>query len=342
MRALVVVPGGRAEVVERDDPLADPGHVVIAVHSCGICGSDVHVVEAGVARHGQVLGHEFAGTVVEVGRDAGDWRVDQAVAVNPLCGCGSCRPCREGLPLRCTELPNLGLTAPGGFAEYVAVPQAQLFALPEGVETELGAHAEPLAVALHAVGLAQPAPEGDALVFGVGPIGLNVIVALRAAGAGRIVAVGRSPGRRAAAAALGADVVLDSRETDVAEYAREAGVVFSQVYECSGAPDAVPLCAPALAYRGAIVQVAFSSAPAAIDTRLFVGGNLRYVGSCAFGAGEYRRAVELVASGAIDFEPLVSERVPLAAAPDALQRLRRPEHLVGVLVQPWRETPKES
>jgi (R,R)-butanediol dehydrogenase/meso-butanediol dehydrogenase/diacetyl reductase len=338
MRALVVVPGGRAEVVEQPDPRAEAGRVVVAVHSCGICGSDVHIVEGGIARHGQVLGHEFAGTIVEVGPDAGDWRLDQAVAVNPLGGCGSCPACREQLPLRCSEVPNLGLTAPGGFAEYVAVPHAQLVALPVGVDTELGAHAEPLAVALHAVGLAQPAPEGDALVFGVGPIGLNVIVALRATGAAsRIVAVGRSPGRRAAAAALGADVVLDSRETDVAEYAKEAGTVFAQVYECSGAPEAVPTCAPALAYRGTIVQVAFSPAPAPLDTRLFVGRNLRYVGSCAFGAHEYRRAVELVTSGAVDFEPLVSERVPLAAAPDALQRLRRPEHLVGVLVQPWRQ-----
>src|SRR5207237_10754190 len=104
-----------------------------------------------------------------------------------------------------------------------------------GMGAQRWAHAEPLAGALHAVGLAQPAPGDDALVFGVGPIGLNVIVALRAAGAGRVVAVGRSEGRRSAAAALGADVVLDSRETSLAEYAKANGVAFAQAFECSAA-----------------------------------------------------------------------------------------------------------
>jgi threonine dehydrogenase-like Zn-dependent dehydrogenase len=336
VRALALA-GDGVEVVERPDPRPPPDGVVVAVHSCGICGSDVHTAERGAGIRGQVPGHELAGTIVEVGAEAGDgWRVGQAVAVDPLGSCGSCPACRQQLPFLCAARPNLGLTAPGGFAELVAVPAAQLVALPEGVDVELGAHAEPLAVALHALRLAPPARSEDALVFGVGPIGLNVIVALRAAGAGRIVAVGRSPGRRAAAAALGADVVLDARESGVAEYAAGAGIAFAQCYECSGAPEAVALCAPAMGIRGAIVQVGLPGAPATVPTRIFVSRNLQLVGSCAFAAEDYRRAVDLLCSGAVDVEPLVSERVPLAAAPDAFRRLRRPEHLVGVLVQPWR------
>ncbi|HXM56483.1 MAG TPA: alcohol dehydrogenase catalytic domain-containing protein [Candidatus Dormibacteraeota bacterium] len=337
MKALVVVPGG-VEVVDHPDPEPPPDGVVVAVHSCGICGSDVHSVEVGSRRRGQILGHELSGTVAEVGRNAraAGWRHGQAVAVNPLGGCGTCGVCGQGLPFLCDRMPNLGLTAPGGFAEYLAVPQAQLFPLPEGVDVELGAHAEPLAVALHAVGLARAAPGADALVFGVGPIGLNVIAALRASGAGRIVAVGRSAGRRAAAAALGADIVLDARETNVAEYAAAEGLRFPQAYECSAAPEALALCAPTLAVGGTVVEVALPSTPASVDTRLFVGRNLHLVGSCAFGVEEYRRAVELLCSASIDVAPLVSERVPLAGAPDALERLRHPVDLVGVLVQPWR------
>jgi threonine dehydrogenase-like Zn-dependent dehydrogenase len=165
MKALVMGPGG-VSVVHRPDPVAGPGDAVVAVHSCGICGSDVHVVEAGVRRHGQVLGHELSGTVVEVGAGVDDLRVGQVVAVNPLGGCGACGPCRQDLPFLCRELPNLGLTAPGGFAELVTAPRGQLFALPEGVDPELGAHAEPLAVALHAIAQARAAPGDDALVFG--------------------------------------------------------------------------------------------------------------------------------------------------------------------------------
>jgi threonine dehydrogenase-like Zn-dependent dehydrogenase len=335
MKALVLAPEG-VEVVDVEDPRPQARGVVVEVHTCAICGSDVHRVANGARSRGQILGHELSGTIAELGREAGGWRLGQAVAVNPLGGCGSCRVCLQGLPFLCDRLPNLGLTAPGGFAQFVAVPEEQLVALPEGVDVELGAHAEPLAVALHALGLARAAPGDDALVFGVGPIGLNVIMALRAAGAGRIVAVGRSEGRRSAAAALGADVVLDSRETDVTEYAAAEGLAFAQAFECSAAPEAVGVCASTLAVGGTLVEVALPDAPAAVPTRLFVGRNLHLAGSCAFGVEEYRRAVDLLLSGQLDVRPLVSERVPLSGAPDALMRLRRPDNLVGVLVQPWR------
>src|SRR5258707_548788 len=190
MRGLVAGPAG-VEPVARPAPRPAPDGVVVAVHSCGICGSDVHMVARGMVPHGQVLGHEFSGTVVEVGRDATGWRQGQAVAVNPLGSCGSCDACRRQLPFLCQAVPNLGIDAPGAFAEYVAVPRGQLLALPGGADPELGAHAEPLAVALHALALARVAPGDASVVYGVGPIGLNVIMALRAADAGRIVAGGR-------------------------------------------------------------------------------------------------------------------------------------------------------
>jgi threonine dehydrogenase-like Zn-dependent dehydrogenase len=335
MKALVGAPGG-LQVVEQPDPRPRAGEVVVDVHSCGICGSDVHAVESGRVAAGQIPGHEFSGTIAEVGPGGGEWRPGQAVAVSPLGGCGACVTCLQDLPFLCRDTPNLGLTAPGAFAERVTVPQGQLVGLPDTVDTELGAHAEPLAVALHAIGLAAPEPGDDALVFGVGPIGLKVVMALRALGAGTIVAVGRSEGRRAAASAVGADVVLDGRETDVADYAARNGLSFSQIYECSGATEAVPSTAPVLAAAGTIVLVAFAPRPAAVDTRLFIGQNLHLVGSCAFGTAEYRQAAELLCSGAVNPDPLVSERVTLADAPGALERLRRPGHLVGVLVQPWR------
>src|SRR5919204_28734 len=154
MRALVCVPGG-VEVAQLADPRPPPGGVVVKVEACGICGSDVHAVKHGLAGEGQILGHEFSGT---------------------------------------------------------------LAALPDGGETELGAHAEPLAVALRAVELGETGDGDIALVYGTGPIGLNVIMALRLAGAGRVIAVGRSAGRRAAAAAIGAHVVLDARESNVVSY----------------------------------------------------------------------------------------------------------------------------
>lgn len=334
MKALVTA-GGWLAIADHPDPVPARGEVVVAVRACGICGSDLHLVERGLP-DGQILGHELAGTVVELGPGVRDVALDRAVAVNPVGACGSCERCRRQVPLLCTAVPNLGLNAPGGFAEYVAVPVRQLFPLPERMAVRDGAHAEPLAVAVRAVEQARPEPGGDALVFGLGPIGLCVILVLRAYGAGKIVAVGRSPGRRAAASAVGADVVLDSRETDVVEYAAEAGLAFARAYECSGDPQALLACIGSAEVCGTIVELALGRPPASFDMAAFVAKGLRMVGVCAYTGGEFGRALDLLGSGTVNADPLVTERVPLAEAPAAFERLRAPGHVVGVAVEPWR------
>jgi threonine dehydrogenase-like Zn-dependent dehydrogenase len=341
MRVLIAENGG-VEVGERPDPRPGRGEVLVAVHSCGICGSDLHMVESGMA-DGRILGHEFAGRIVEVGPDvdAGAWRPGQAVAVSPHGRCGACVACHAELPLLCAERPNLGLDTDGGFAEHVVVPAVQLRALPEGMDLELGARVEPLAVALHAVELAEVSLGDAALVYGVGSIGLNVIIALRAAGAGTIVAVGRSRARREAAAAIGADVVLDASGgstdlTDVAAFAGTAQMTFNHVFECSGAPGVIGEVLPTLGPRGTLVEVALTTEPEPVDLRVMVGRNLRLIGSCAFGDRQFTRALHLIGTGQVDVRPLVSERVSLEDAPEAFRRLRDPKDLVGVLVQPWR------
>lgn len=335
MKALVVTDSG-VEVVERPDPEPQAGDVLLEVHSCGICGSDVHLLASEPAVRGQILGHEMSGTVAAVGPGVEGWSIGQAAGVNPLVSCDSCEACKLGYPLMCTNNPNLGISAPGGLAELVVVPAHQLVALPDGVDIELGAHAEPLAVALRAVELADAPPGAETLVYGIGPIGLNVILALRGLGAGKIVAVGRSAGRRAAAAALGADVVLDAREVDVAEYAAEHNLTFPQAYDCSGSPDTVLAITPTLRIGGTIMQLGLPPVPGPVDFRSFVDRSLRLLGSCAYADREYRKAVDLLCSGTVDSRPLVSERIPLQDAPEAFERLRHPKDLVSIVVQPWR------
>ena len=332
MKAVVCVPGG-TEVAEVPDPEAGRDGVVVEVAACGLCGSDVHAIERGWTTEGQILGHEFGGRVVEVGAGVTGWRVGQAVAVNPLGSCGSCRDCRRGLPFRCA-LPNLGLSAPGGYAEYAAVPAAQLLALPDGVPLELGAHAEPLAVALHAVDLAGLGADDAALVFGVGTIGLNCVMALKAAGVGLVVGAGRSAGRRAAARAAGADVVLDTRETSVARYVADTGRPFDAVLECSAAPGAVAESMAVLGSGGVCVVVALSEETAALPLLPLVGAEQHVVGSCAFGHPQFAAALDAVVTGRVPAGDLISERVGLADTPDALVRLRNPGRLVRVLTLP--------
>ncbi len=333
MRALVCVPGG-VEVTQVPDPQPAAGAVVVRVQACGICGSDVHAVERGLAADGHILGHEFSGTIAALGTAAGAWREGQPVAVNPVGSCADCEACRQGLPFLCGTMPNLGVSAPGAFAEYVAVPATQLAALPADVDPEIGAHAEPLAVALRAVELGEVSHGDIALVYGVGPIGLNVIMALRLAGAGHIIAVGRSAGRRAAAAAVGAHVVLDARDADVAAYLAQAGVRCRSAYECSGAAHALGETVAALAPGGISVQVALPAEASPLQVRTLVARGLRIVGSCALRPDDYARAVECLVTGQVAGSALISERVPLDGAPDALTRLRQPGELVRVLVRP--------
>ncbi len=333
MRAVVCVPGG-TEVTDVPDPVPGVGEVVVAVEACGLCGSDVHAVAAGFARPGQILGHEFSGRIAETGRGVTGWQAGQAVAVNPLGSCGTCRACGGGVPFRCDAMPNLGISAPGAFAQFAAVPQAQLVALPDGLPVEVGAHAEPLAVALQAVSQAGAGPGDAVLVYGVGPIGLSVIMALRLAGVDAIVAAGRSAGRRAAAARVGAGVVIDTRQVGVTEYATQAGLRFTAAIECSGAPGSVAEALGLLEPGGSCVEVALTSEDAAVPLLRMVGDGLRLSGTCAFSNPAYEAAVGHLAAGRVPAADLISERVSLADTPAALVRLRAPGDLVKILTRP--------
>jgi threonine dehydrogenase-like Zn-dependent dehydrogenase len=334
MRAVVCVPGG-VEVAEVSDPVPGRDEVVVRVEACGLCGSDVHAIERGVTTAGQILGHEFAGRVVDAGASVGAGWIGAAVAVDPLGSCGSCRVCARGVPLGCSAVPNLGINAPGAYAQYVAVPQRQLVRLPDELRVEEGAHAEPLAVALRAVDLARVGPGDSVLVYGVGPIGLNAIIALRLAGVDHIVGVGRSAGRRAAAAAVGADEVVDTRDVGVPAYAAKTGTRFAAVLECSGAPGAVAQALDVLEPGGTYVEVALTTEMAMVPLLRLVGGGLTIVGSCAFDAPTYARAVDHIAAGRVPVAALISERVGIEATPEALVRLRTPGDLVRVLTRPW-------
>jgi hypothetical protein len=131
-------------------------------------------------------------------------------------------------------------------------------------------------------------------------------------------------------------VVLDSRETDVVEYVRAEGLEIAQGYECSADAQALVKLSHAVRVAGTLIGLALGWSPAAFDTHSFVAKGQRMFGSCAYGNQDFGRALEMISSGRVDVEPLISERVSLEEAPDAFMRLRQPGKLVAVLVQPWR------
>jgi (R,R)-butanediol dehydrogenase / meso-butanediol dehydrogenase / diacetyl reductase len=321
-------------VSDAPDPSPGPDEVVVAVEACGLCGSDVHSVQNGQCAPGQILGHEFAGRIVALGSNVTGWSEGQPVAASPLGSCGKCRICARGLAFRCPAAPNIGVTCQGAYAEYAAVPARQLVALPPDMPIELGSHAEPLSVASQAVKLASAGPGDPVLVYGVGPIGLYSIMALRLAGAGPIVAAGRSAGRREAAADVGADVVIDTREISVEEYAAQSGTRFAAVLECSAAPGAFTESLAVLEPGGTCVEVALTPEVASLPLFGMLSEGLHLVGACAFSDDTYRESVAHLAAGRVPAGRLISERVSLEETPDALRRLQTPGSLVRILSRP--------
>jgi threonine dehydrogenase-like Zn-dependent dehydrogenase len=322
-------------VGEVPDPTPAADEVVVAVDACGLCGSDVHSLQNGQAAPGQILGHEFSGRIVAVGSEVSGWDEGQAVAASPLGSCGKCRICARGLAFRCPVVENIGITKQGAYAQFVAVPARQLVALPEDLAVEVGSHAEPLSVASQAAKLARVGPGDPVLVYGVGPIGLYAIMALKLAGAGPIVAAGRSAGRRQAAADVGADVVIDTREISVAEYARQSGTLFAAVLECSASPGAFNEALAVTEPGGTVVEVALTPEQATIPLFGILSEGQHIVGACAFSDETYRESVAHLAAGRVPVERLVSERVSLDDTPDALRRLQTPGTLVRILSRPW-------
>ena len=197
------------EVRDADTPSPEPGEVLVRVRSCGVCGTDLHYYHGVFPSAPNVPpGHEYAGEIAELGQGVEGCEVGQRVAVEPLRNCRECVSCRTGKYHLCSKRVLLGAMAPGAFAEYVTVPAYGLYPLPDGLDFELGALAEPLAVAVHGLHIAGLSIGERVLVMGSGAIGLLTVLAARSAGAGEVVATYRHEHQGRAAEATGAARVV--------------------------------------------------------------------------------------------------------------------------------------
>ena len=228
------------------------GEVLVRVATCGICGTDLHEYVAGPivtpvephpltgAKNPQILGHEFAGDVVEVGPGVTSVAAGDRAAIMPLAYCGRCAYCRRGLQHLCETMGCVGLShAWGGMAEFAVVAEYQVVRLPETVDYRQGALIEPTAVAAYGVERAGVAPGDRVLVTGAGPIGALAALCARSAGASAVYISEPNPARRARAEALGVATVLDPASVDVPELLREEtdGLGVDVAIECSGHPS---------------------------------------------------------------------------------------------------------
>ncbi|MER2092198.1 MAG: zinc-dependent alcohol dehydrogenase family protein, partial [Saccharopolyspora rectivirgula] len=313
----VVPPPGARRLADVPDPKPGNHQLLIKVGACGICGTDVHIADGHFppTPYPIVPGHEFAGEVVEIGPEApGDWRVGDRVAVDPSLFCGYCTPCRSGHGNLCANWGATGDTVDGAFAEYVAVPAANCYRMPDSMTWQQGALVEPVSCAVHGVRQIGVEPGERFLVMGAGTMGLLMQQLLQRGGA-QVSVVDRNASRLPRAEQLGAAAVA----TDAAELDQR----FDAAVDCTGAAPAIEAAFDSLRRGGRLLIFGVAPAEARVSLSPFriYNDEIKIVGSMAvlhsFGA-----ALDLVASGAIDTEAIITDALPLETFPEALELMR--------------------
>jgi 2-desacetyl-2-hydroxyethyl bacteriochlorophyllide A dehydrogenase len=315
MRAAYCTGTGTFEVRDREVPEPGPDDVIVRVHGCGVCGSDLHYFHGGFPPPAACPGHEIAGVITAAPAGSG-LRSGQEVTIEPLVVCGVCSHCRTGNYQICPRFCVIGNAVDGGFAEYVRVPSYAVYPLPPGVDLELGGLTEPLAVAVHALRLARLEPGDRVLVLGGGTIGLMAVAAARAAGAGEVWITARHAQQEEAAQRLGATRVF--RGAGAADELRAAarGDAVDVVIETVGGTAGTLGDAVRLARRGGTVMVLgiFTEEPR-LDATTLVMKEIRLIGSMTYGRSgartDFERALALLAANPDPFRALITHRIPL-------------------------------
>lgn len=343
MKALTLTAYNQFEYGDAPDPEIGENEVLIAVKACGICGSDIHGMDGSSGRRIPpiIMGHEAAGEIAAVGAAVTGWSSGDRVTFDSTVYCGKCESCRSGRMNLCPERNVLGVSCGeyrrhGAFAEFVKVPQHILCRIPESVSYEHAAFAEPVSIALHGVNRLPLKPGDSAVVIGAGLIGLLVVQALKAKGAGIVIAVDLDEKRLALAKELGADAALLSSD-EVPQQVRE--IVGNDdgadlALEVVGFGPTIRLAIDSVRKGGSISCVGNLKAEVPFPLQAVVTRELSVYGSCA-SAGEYAEAVEAVATGSIRVEPLISATVDLAEGGEWFHKLHRNEDgLLKVILKP--------
>ncbi|WP_370230160.1 2,3-butanediol dehydrogenase [Salipiger bermudensis] len=306
------------------DPQPGKGEVKVKVAWTGICGSDLHEYLAGPIfvpvdedhplSHDKApitMGHEYCGTVAELGDGVTDLAVGDRVAIEPIFACGACPACLEGKYNLCDSLGFVGLSGGhGGFAAHSVVPARMVHKMPEGLSMEQGALVEPAAVALHAVRLSRIKAGDKAAVFGAGPIGLLVVESLRVAGASEIHVVEPSHVRRQKALDLGATSVIDPTAIDAVADIRAARGGVHVAFEVTGVPQVLPQCIDATRHEGQVLVVSIWDQAASFQPNPVVLKERQVQGTIAY-RNVYPAVMALMTQGYFSADQLVTKRIAL-------------------------------
>ncbi len=343
MKALVKTAKGVGNIELRDVEVPKPkdDEVLIQIAACGICGTDIHVKNDNFPYWPPVtLGHEFAGTILEAGKDCKVMKVGDRVVAEPHTkACGQCYLCRTGNIQICSEKRSPGWGIDGGMAEYICYPEKLLHRIPDHMSWEQAAMVEPVANIVTDLLERTTVEAGDVVVVqGPGPIGLIAAMAARAVGASKVVLVG-TPGdltvRFKKAEELGFSHLVNVAETDPVEYVTNltGGRGADVVVECSGSPRAIPLIPDLLRKQGRVCIVGLTGGKKVeLDWDKFAFKALAVVFNLSTFYTSWDKSIELIAAGRIEAEKLVTHKMKLEEWETAVEAIENLEAIKVVLV----------
>ena len=314
MQAIVFPSPEHISVENVPDPACKPDEVIVKITQAGICGTDVHIYRNEyMSQFPLIPGHEFCGTVAEVGKDVRDFKVGERVTVDPNIACGECEFCRALQPNHCVNWRGVGVTLPGGFAEFVAAPARVTYKIPDALTDLQAAFIEPLSCVVHAFNRLRVNPGDDVLLFGAGPMGLLLTQALRHSGAAQIVVVDKQPQRLAMAQSMGATDSVEAGPASADAIRSHAPRGFHIVVDATGVPAVIERALDYLRPRGQYLQ--FGVAPMGKTVqwepyRLFKN-DWTIIGTFAL-AFTFQPAIAWLQRGVINVDSLVSHTLPMA------------------------------
>jgi len=335
---------GEFKIEDVEKPQIKPNEVLIRIKYCGICGTDLHAFTGEIPASWLgiippvILGHEFSGEVVEVGKDVTEIEVGDKVTVDPMYGCGRCVPCRRGDIKQCLVMKTIGYSENGGFAEYCKARCDLVYKLPTNVSFEEGALIEPVSCAYHTIERAEIHPGTCVAILGLGSIGLILLQLAKMAGAYPLIAIDLIPQKLELAKKLGADIVLNPKEVDLTEEIKNITNGYG-----------VEVCIEAVGKKGTYEQ--------AIDL-VGIGGRAILMGFCPQGTTisldtwsmmlkeitiklsrenpfTFEKAITTIESGKVNVKALISHVFSLEEILEGFESFKKePEKTVKVLIKP--------
>ena len=324
MKAAVFYKKEDLRIEELPMPKVGDDDVLIKVKACGICGTDMHIFDgdegAAPTPAGTVLGHEFAGEVIEVGAKVKGVNVGDRVCVDPNKLCGICNYCREGVGHFCTDMIGIGTTVHGGFAEYCAVPQSQVYKFDESIAFTEAAMTEPVACCLHGIDMCDIDTGASVVVIGGGMIGLLMLQLAKLKGAAKLALIEPIESKRELALKLGADVVIDPVNEDAKEVLIRNGITrVNTVIECVGKTSTVSQAIALAGNKSTVMMFGLTRPQDEVSIKPFEIFKKEITIKASFiNPYTQKRALTLINSGKIDVSSMVYEYIPVEKLPAIL------------------------